>query len=576
MTLSVSIHFFFGIALFLYGILHMEDGIRQVQGRSFKLLLKKSTNTKLRAITSGTLITALLQSSSIVNLTLLSFIGAGTLPLGNALGMVLGANIGGTFNSWLLAWAGFSSGGLQVLALPLVAISGCALVIFRNRKKYQQTLKTFMGLGLLLFGLDYVKESTQPFFSAFDFSGFGAESLIVVLLAGLGVTALTQTSSATVAIVMSVLHNGLIPLPLAISVVLGAELGTTVKIVIASFNGSKAQKQLAAANVVFNLGSTLIGFIFIESIVSGLQTFFGEPILILAAFQTLINVISALLFLPFLGSLARVFERRFKDRDGKLTPYIQSAVPGVPDAATELLEKEAELFLNRVMTLNASSFGERKEETDKLNTPDRINEFPGFPASFGYQEKYQLLKKTEGIILDYYSGLDPDNLSHQAQARCNQLITAIRSAMYSAKGMKDIHSNLNEFSNSGNDKKFNLYLAFKKQSEDFYKQLDLLLPETNKDMHATKLRQLLETVKKNYQEQADMFLDLVSQKQLKAAEIATVFNINREIFSSQQSVVASVKDFLLDPSDAAEFDNDGVGESPQSNGKSTNKVEFVH
>ena len=148
--------------------------------------------------------------------------------------------------------------------------------------------------------------------------------------------------------------------------------------------------------------------------------------------------------------------------------------------------------------------------------------------------------------------------------------------MYSAKGMKDIHSNLNEFSNSGNDKKFNLYLAFKKQSEDFYKQLDLLLPETNKDMHATKLRQLLETVKKNYQEQADMFLDLVSQKQLKAAEIATVFNINREIFSSQQSVVASVKDFLLDPSDAAEFDNDGVGESPQSNGKSTNKVEFVH
>lgn len=564
MTVSASIHFLFGIALFLYGILHMEEGIRQVQGRSFKLQLKKSTSTKLRALTSGTLITGLLQSSSIVNLTLLSFIGAGTLPLGNALGMVLGANIGGTFNSWLLAWAGFSSGGLQVLALPLVAISGCALVIFRNRKKYQQTLKAFMGLGLLLFGLDYIKQSTLPFFSDFDFSGLGTESRIVVLFAGLGITALTQTSSATVAIVMSVLHNGLIPLPLAISVILGAELGTTIKIVIAAFNGSKAQKQLAAANVIFNLSSALIGFIFLIPLINGLQTFIEAPVLILAAFQTLINVISALLFLPFLRSLVQVLERRFKDRDGKLTPYIQSAVPDVPDAATELLEKETELFLNRVITLNTDLFSKKKQEPDKHNAADRDLSFPGFPGSLSYHEKYLLLKKTEGIILDYYSRLDSSNLSRQAQARCGQLITAIRSSMYSAKGMKDIYTNLNEFSNSGNDKKFNLYLAFKKQSEDFYTQMDLLFYETNRTTHAPKLKQILETVKKKYDEQSEVFLQLVSQKQLKAVEIATAFNINREIFSSQQSLILALKDYLLDPPEAAKLDNGELGETAQT------------
>lgn len=541
----------------------MEDGIRQAQGRSFKLFLKKSTKTKLHAIATGTFITCLFQSSSIINLTLLSFIGAGTLPLGNALGMALGANIGGTFNSWLLAWAGFGSAGLQILALPLIAFSGCALTLFRFHKSYQQVFKIVMGFGFLLFGLDYIKENTLPVFSHIDFSRVAANNRLLVLLAGLGITAITQTSSATVAIVMSALHSSIISLPIGISIVLGAELGTTIKIVIAAFNGSKAQKQLATTNVIFNVGSALIGFVFLMPIIQAIQLLGIEsPVLIVASFQTLINLISALLFLPVLGNIANTLDRYFKDNNGKLTPFIQNAVSGARDDATELLEKETGLFLKRVLAFNTETLGERKPEAGGTDTTELWPKI--FPGAVSYQEKYHLLKKAEGAILDFYSVLDSNNLSSQSVGRCGQFISAVQSAMYSAKGMKDIRTNLNEFSNSGKDDKFNLYLKLKKQLEDFYSQLHLLLNSTDRNTHYTKLKLLMETVKKNYNEQTQSVFQRVSQMQLNTLEIATVFNINREIFSSQQSLITAVKDFLLDAELAAKFENGDNGEVSKS------------
>jgi len=124
-----------GLGLFLYGMFHLEDSMKQMEGRSFKLFLQKNTKNKFKAIISGTMVTAVLQSSSIVNLMVLSFVGAGILSMRNAMAVVLGANIGGTFNSWLVALLGFKV-ELNSITLPLIGIAGICLIVFKQKRQF--------------------------------------------------------------------------------------------------------------------------------------------------------------------------------------------------------------------------------------------------------------------------------------------------------------------------------------------------------------------------------------------------------------------------------------------------------
>ncbi|PBQ30517.1 hypothetical protein CNR22_01615 [Sphingobacteriaceae bacterium] len=551
MTLTFFWHFLFGIALFLYGIIHLEDSVKQVQVRSFKLLLKKYTKTRLRAIVSGTFLTSLLQSSSVVNLTLLSFVGAGTISLTNALGVILGSNIGGTCNSWLIALLGFNGLGIQALALPLVGISGIAMILLRNRKNYLQLVKISMGLGFLLFGLDYIKQSTQPLLEQLNIPAYLDNNLLIILLAGLAITAVVQTSAATVAIVLSSLYAHVIPLHAAIVVVLGAELGTTLKVVLASMNGIKAQKQLSFANVVFNTGSTLFGFIFLVPIVTFIKSIgFENPILILVFFQTFINVFSALIFAFFLNRFVSFLERYFKNKKEQVTLYIQNSVPGISAGIPELLEKEVLLFIRNVIALNLEVLGENvpvAEHTDSTFQGFKKN---GQTRRIDNSEKYTLLKQAEGTVIDFYSKLDTNGISRDTMTQINQLMSALRSAMYSAKGMKDIKHNLQEFRNSGNDEKFNLYNLFCDQQKHFYLELLSILQDNSQPEILKRLGAIQATSEKDYTKRTQMTFERVTNSQLKEIEIATVFNISRELFSAGESALLAVKEGMLDASSA--------------------------
>jgi len=561
MTITFFWQFLFGIALFLYGIIHMEDSVKQVQVRSFKLLLKKYTRTRLRGIASGAALTGLLQSSSIVNLTLLSFVGAGTISLTNALSVILGSNIGGTFNSWLIALLGFNSPGIQALALPLVGVSGVAMILLRNRKKYLQIIKISMGLGFLLFGLDYIKQSTQPLLEQLNIDAYLDNNLLLILLTGLAITAVIQTSAATVAIVLSSLYAHVVPLHAAIVLVLGAELGTTLKIVLASLNGTKAQKQLSFANVIFNICSTALGFIFLAPIVSFIRFIgFENPILILVFFQTFINLASALLFVPFLNRFVNYLERRFKDTSSRATFYIQNNAAGISAGIPELLEKEVILFIEKVIALNLEVLGE--ETPTPENKESKFLDFKknGLPKRLGYTEKYMLLKQTEGTLIDFYTKLDSNGIPPETMAQINQWISALRSAMYSAKGIKDIQHNLLEFRNSGNDEKFNLYNLFCNQQKQFYLELQSILHDNDQAGILKRLQIMLATSKTDFTKRTQMAFERIVNRHLKEIEISTVFNISRELFSAGEAALLALKDSLLDTIAANSF---GTIVSPQ-------------
>ncbi|MFN7689525.1 MAG: Na/Pi cotransporter family protein, partial [Bacteroidota bacterium] len=544
---------FAGLSLFLYGMFHLEDALRQLEGRSFKLFLKKHTKNKLSAIINGTLVTGILQSSSIVNLMVLSFVGAGMLSMRNALGVVLGANIGGTVNSWLVALLGFKV-DLGNATFPIIAIAGLAMVIFKERKNYYQVSRFLFGFGLLFMGLDYMKQSMDAAIHNFNFAPYLNYPRVIFLLIGLLITSVIQTSAATVVIVLSALNASIIPLETAVSVILGAELGTTVKVAIGAIGGIAAKKRVALGNILFNLASTRIGFLFLDFIIHIISEIFGitDSLFILVAFQSFINIIGALLFYFFLNRLGDFLEKSFEDKSQRATMYLSGYLNDAPEAALDLFEKEVDLFIQRVIYFSDKIFNPHI-----VSGEGTFNEHKStilFKEESNLHEMYNFLKQAEGEMLIFYNQLLQSNISTENLNRLNVLINVVRSALYASKSLKDVIHDVNEFSNSSNEIKFNSFKEFQIEMNRFNQALKDITDKSDKTEIFSDLKLLMKMVNKEYKKEILDIYDIVSKRQLSELNISTLFNLNREVYDASKLMILAVKDFLLDESQAALFD----------------------
>lgn len=539
-----------GLGMFLYGMFHLEDTMKQLEGRSFKLFLQKHTKQKLSAIFSGTIVTAVLQSSSIVNLMVLSFVGAGMLSMRNALSVALGANIGGTFNSWLVALLGFKI-DIGNFTMPIIGLAGLGLIVFRNKKSLYQIAKFCMGFGLLFLGLDFMKESMDAMIKAFDFAPYLSYPRIVFVLIGFVITALIQTSSATVVIVLSALYAHILPIETAVAVILGAELGTTIKIVIGSIGGVAAKKRVAFGNILFNFITSLFGFIFLVPIISLLNKVVGlqDPIFILVAFQTFINIVGVVLFYFFLDGFARFLEKQFISDTQSSTYFIQNVNTEALSSSIDLMEQEIGLFIYRVIHLNREVFQIEDEDEADNKYKSYMVEKSIFNA-LSYIEKYNVIKKAEGEILLVYAKIIEEPIHRDDLKRLNQLMTAVRSAMYSAKGMKDIIEDRKEFSNSVNEVKFDIYKSIRQQLSTFYSKANLVLLETDQSKISQELHELMKTIKQEYEQRIKNTYQEAGKTIVKEIDISTLFNTSRELYASSESLIDALKVYLLDAEQA--------------------------
>jgi phosphate:Na+ symporter len=248
-----------GLGIFLYGINLMSDSLKKIAGSKLKLILEKSTNTPLKGILIGILITGLIQSSSGTTVLVVSLVRAGLMTLPQAVGVIFGANIGTTITSVLI--------GLKIsdYALPIMFI-GSFLAFFIQRKKIKELGKVIIGFGMLFFGLDIMggalKQLVQlPEFQAMLLSV--ADYPILGVLVGASTTAIIQSSSATIGLLQELFATGGIPLVGAVAIVLGDNIGTTVTALFASIGGSTSSKRAALVHVLFNLIGSILFFIII-------------------------------------------------------------------------------------------------------------------------------------------------------------------------------------------------------------------------------------------------------------------------------------------------------------------------
>lgn len=533
-----------GLGFFLYGMFHLEDALKQMEGRSFKLFLQKNTKNKFKAILSGTIVTAVLQSSSIVNLMVLSFVGAGILSMRNAIAVVLGANIGGTFNSWLVALLGFKI-ELNNITLPLIGISGICLMVFKQRKIVYRIALFGMGLGMLFLGLQFMKQSMDAMMAQFDFKPFLSYPRFVFLLLGFIITSIIQTSSATVVIVLTALYAHVIPIETAVAVVLGAELGTTVKLILGAIGGNAAKKRVAMGNSLFNVFTSAAGFILIDPIIQLITHSFyiKDPILVLVAFQTFINLAGVLLIYFLLNKYGDFLEKQFIEQKKSVLQFLQNASVEIPSTITDMMNKEVGLYIERVIRFNLNSFHIKPNWLVNSDFELTYQILYAKNEAAELSNQYQLLKESEGEILAYYAKVIPQMKQSDEIIRINKLIEALRNAMYSAKGMKDIYQDKTEFSNSINEVKYEMYHQFQAELSEFYQILYASF--TNKEMNNTldSITLLLEKIKTEFDERINHFYLHAGQNVLKENDISTLFNLNRELYSSCKAIAIAVKDY---------------------------------
>ncbi len=249
-----------GLGIFLYGINLMSDALKKIAGSKLKLFLEKTTNTPLKGILVGILLTAIIQSSSATTALVVGLVRAGLMTLPQAVGVIFGANIGTTVTSLIIS---LNIGGY---VMPIMFV-GAFLIFFIKRKKIQHFGRVLFGFGMLFFGLDTMGTALKQLVQLPAFAQVlqnVGESPILGVIVGVITTAIIQSSSATIGILQQLYSTGGVPLIGAIAIVLGDNIGTTVTSIMASVGGSSSAKRTALVHVLFNAFGTILFLILLS------------------------------------------------------------------------------------------------------------------------------------------------------------------------------------------------------------------------------------------------------------------------------------------------------------------------
>ena len=253
MSINYFIELLGGLALFLYGMEMMSSGLELVAGDKLRVVIEKMTSNFFKSILVGALVTAVIQSSSATTVMVVGFVNAGLMTIYQSVGIIMGANIGTTITGQLVAL------NISTLA-PIIAFVGFLLNTFSKSKKKKYIGQSIIGLGFLFMGMQFMSDSMAPLR---DYPGFASlmtkfDNPILGVLAGTGVTALLQSSSASLGILQAVANQGVISLHSAMYIILGFNIGTCVTSVLSSVGSSKNARRTALVHVLFNIIGKII------------------------------------------------------------------------------------------------------------------------------------------------------------------------------------------------------------------------------------------------------------------------------------------------------------------------------
>lgn len=306
-----------GLALFLYGMHLMGDGLAQASGGRLESILEKLTNNPLKAVLVGAGVTAVIQSSSATTVMVVGFVNSGIMKLEQAVGIIMGANVGTTITSWILSLTGIDSSSFVIQLFkptsfsPILALIGVAMLMFSKKEKHQSMAAILIGFAILMFGMDTMSSAVKPLADVPEFTGIltAFSNPILGMLAGLVLTAVIQSSSASVGILQALCLSGAVGYSAAIPIIMGQNIGTCVTAMLSGVGASKNARRAALVHLYFNMIGTVVFMVAFYVLNAFLDfSFMKEPATALgiAVIHSCFNVAATLLLLPFSKVLVKL------------------------------------------------------------------------------------------------------------------------------------------------------------------------------------------------------------------------------------------------------------------------------
>ncbi len=531
--------FLAGLGIFLFGMHHLEDGIKGLAGKSFKNLLKKFTNRSWKGILTGTFVTGILQSSSMVNLLILAFLGAGMINLKNALGVILGANLGTTFTAWIVATLGFKM-NVADFSFPFLALGILSYLFLKGRPVIKNLGLFLIGFGLLFLGLDYMKEAMEAVSGGIDMDVFSQYGLWAFLLVGLIVTALIQSSSAMIVIILSALNSDLIDIYQSVALIIGANIGTTSTLVLGAIGGTADKKRLALANVVFNLVAGLIAFAFLRQAIDILLNVFHvtDVLMELVILNTFLNFFGIVLFFPFLGLFQRFLKNRFKVSEPVgATVYIKNVPTNVPDVAIKAIQQELVHLYNLTKDFILKVYGISPENSAKTNRWLSI-----FKVAKDPNAKYDSIKLIEDEITNFYTKLQKRELEERDIEMLENNMSVMRSLVYAAKDVKDVQHNIKTIQERNDPLASQILEKFKGHLKIRFADYDKMIYgddsiNLDRNLYAENHSVYIETIHFVYSE-----LSSVKKSDI---PVSTITNVTKQTIAALNNMYSACKGFYL-------------------------------
>ena len=447
-----------GLAMFLYGMALMSEGLQKSAGDRLRAFMAKMTSNAVKRVFTGTLVTCLVQSSSATTIMVVSFVNAGLLTLGNAIGVIMGANIGTTLTAWITS-LGFSV-NIALFAVPMMAFG--YLMHCSKQAAWKNVGQFLMGFAVMYVGLTFMKDCSNAILGQYQtgmmsffgsINGFGFGSILLFLIAGAVLTIVLQASSATMAITMLLAASGLIDFKLAVAMVLGENIGTTITANIAAAVANTSAKRAARAHTIFNIvgviwvlavfgpivklicvimeslnfcnpmeASTQLAAIAggsVEASAETVEMYKNSLLYGIAMLHTLFNVTNTLVLIWFTPLIEKAVVWMVKEPKGETEVFRLKYISGGPLSTAELSIEEAEQEIVHFAEICRNGFGYIRAalNEDNLENFEKLND-----KLVKYEE---ITDRIEFEIATYLNEVSKGHLSEESKARIKALYKII-------------------------------------------------------------------------------------------------------------------------------------------------------
>ena len=400
-----------GLALFLYGMNVMGDGLTKVSGGKLEKILEKLTSNPIKAVLLGAGVTAVIQSSSATTVMVVGFVNSGIMKLSQAVGIIMGANVGTTITSWILSLSGIQSSSFFIQMLkptsfsPILAIIGLLLMMSSKNDKHKDVGIILLGFAVLMFGMNAMSSAVEPLKDVPQFTHLLTmfTNPLLGMLAGLILTAIIQSSSASVGILQALCSTGAVSFGCAIPIIMGQNIGTCVTAIISSVGASKNAKRTALVHLYFNIIGTALFMIVFYAINAFVHfDFLGDAATPagIAVVHSIFNIAATIVLLPFAKVLEKLAYMSIKEDHAERRTAVQETEeelkkldvrfleqPGLAIShcmeATACMAHMSEEALTKALTLMDQYDEEKAAQVEKLES--RIDHFEDRIGSYVIQ-----------------------------------------------------------------------------------------------------------------------------------------------------------------------------------------------